>query len=75
MKWFILPLMLITLVACQDDRERVESANGGKYKVECIDGVEYWLRITAGGHGYMSPRIDPETLDFVLCSVVDNGFD
>ena len=74
MKWFVIPVMLITLAACQDDRERVESENGNGYRVECIDGVEYWVRRGINGRSYMAPRIDPETLTFVRCSSVDNGF-
>ena len=71
MKWILIPVMLITLAACNDDRERVESEDGAGYRVECIDGVEYWLR-WSGYKGYMAPRIDPETLEFVRCSGVDN---
>jgi hypothetical protein len=69
MKWFVIPMMLITLAACQGD---VESDQGRSYTVECIDGVEYWLRHGGNGRSYMAPRIDPETLEFVRCSGVDN---
>jgi len=74
MKWIAIPLMLVTLAACQDDREQTKSDNGKTYNAECIDGVEYWVRWT-GHKGYMAPRIDPKTLEFVRCNVVDNTVD
>ena len=71
MKWILIPVMLITLAACQDEREQTQAEQGNKYRVECIDGVEYWTRWT-GYKGYMAARVDPETLEFVRCSSVDN---
>ena len=63
MKWLAIPLMIIPLAACQDDREKAVSDLKYNYLVECIDGVEYWIRLS----GYMAPRVDPETLTFVRC--------
>lgn len=43
-------------------RERVAD-----FDVSCIDGVEYWYG-QEGNKGYLAPRIDSETLDFVTCN-------
>lgn len=51
----------LALTACN------ESDSGRGYKVECIDGVEYWYRIVSTG-GVMAPRINPKTMSFVECA-------
>ena len=63
---YILIASLIFLAACNDERPSSQSDSGRDYKVECIDGVEYWVR-TAGYRGYMAVRVDPKTLTFVRC--------
>jgi hypothetical protein len=42
------------------------TVNVSDFNVSCIQGVEYWYG-QSGYKGYMSPRIDPETLAFVRC--------
>lgn len=67
MKYVIMIASFAILSACvPDDREKVFSEVGQRYTVECIDGVEYWKQ-RRGNAGYMSPRINPETLEFVRC--------
>jgi hypothetical protein len=67
MKYILIVTALVTLAACkEDERPTVESESGRTYRVECVGGVEYWVR--ANGHqGYMAVRIDPETMSFVRC--------
>jgi hypothetical protein len=75
MKYILIATAILALAACKDERPNSESESGRSdvasdsgrnYKVECIDGVEYWLRSTAK-QGYMAPRIDPKTMTFVSC--------
>jgi len=55
--------LIIGAVALADKAATVETSD---FKVSCIDGVEYWYG-QSGYKGYMSPRIDRATLDFVVC--------
>ena len=57
----------LALTACNDTREQKQSDSGRGYKVECIDGVEYWVRTVSTG-GVMAPRINPKTMSFVGCA-------
>lgn len=57
----------LALTACNDTREQKQSDSGREYKVECIDGVEYWYRTVSTG-GVMAPRINPKTMSFVGCA-------
>jgi translation initiation factor IF-1 len=67
MKYILIVAALITLAACkEDERTAVESDSGRNYRVECLDGVEYWVRYS-GHNGYMAVRVDPETMSFVRC--------
>lgn len=52
----------LALTACNDNREQKQSDSGRGYKVECIDGVEYWYSRA------MAPRINPKTMSFVECA-------
>lgn len=54
----------LALTACNDTREQKQSGSGREYKVECIDGVEYW--VSQGGN--TAPRINQKTLSFVECA-------
>jgi hypothetical protein len=70
MKYIIVIAAFASLSACKPDtpdtREKQMSEQGLSYAVECIDGVEYWKR--DNGHaGYLSPRINSETLAFMRC--------
>lgn len=66
-KYILLVTAALFLVACKPDtRQELVSESDQTYKVECIDGVEYWKQ-RRGYNGYMSPRINPETLEFVRC--------
>jgi hypothetical protein len=58
----ILAIVLAALAAF-DDAATVDLSD---FSVSCIDGVEYWYG-QSGYKGYMSPRIDSGTLDFVRC--------
>jgi hypothetical protein len=67
MKYVIMIASFAILSACKPDtRERQMSEQGLSYAAECIDGVEYWMRFS-GHKGYMSPRINPDTMTFVRC--------
>jgi hypothetical protein len=67
MKYILIVTALVTLVACkEDERPAVESESGRTYRVECVGGVEYWVRTNAR-QGYMAVRVDPETMSFVRC--------
>jgi uncharacterized lipoprotein len=66
MKYTLMVVAVIGLAACQDERETAQSQSGRNYRVECIEGVEYWVRAN-GYQGYMAPRISSETLTFVRC--------
>ncbi len=55
--------LIIGAVALADKSATVEASD---FSVSCIDGVEYWYG-QSGYKGYMSPRINSETLDFVRC--------
>ena len=46
--------------------EQPSSDSTVQYRVECIEGVEYWFRFR-GDAAVMSPRIDSETLTFISC--------
>jgi len=66
MKYVLMAAIVLTLAGCKDERPSTESVSGNTYRVECIDGVQYWIR----GYGrsqMMAPRINPETLTFVRC--------
>ena len=63
-KFIIVVPLIMLLTGCKGD---TESNNGRDYKVDCIDGVEYLIR-RFGAVGYMSPRIDSETLNFIRCN-------
>lgn len=56
-------LIAIALVMNADSNAVVEVAD---FNVSCIDGVEYWYG-QSGYKGYIAPRIDSHTLDFVRC--------
>jgi hypothetical protein len=58
----IIAIAVATLVAIDRNATVVSS----DFSVSCIDGVEYWYG-QSGYKGYMSPRINNETLDFVRC--------
>jgi hypothetical protein len=67
MKYTIILTALLALTACKEDPRPIsESESGRHYRVECIDGIEYWTRAN-GYQGYMAVRVDPETLTFVRC--------
>jgi hypothetical protein len=67
MKYVLVMAVALTLAACkEDERPTVESDSGRNYRVECVGGVEYWVR-HSGHNGYMAVRVDPETLSFVRC--------
>ena len=66
MKYTIALMALFALTACKDERPVSESVSGRDYRVECIDGVEYWTR-SIGNKGFMAVRVDPETMTFVRC--------
>jgi len=66
MKYIFLLTSIIALAACIDERPIAVSESNRNYKVECIDGVEYWTRAN-GYQGYMAVRVDPKTLSFVRC--------
>jgi hypothetical protein len=40
--------------------------NSNDFTANCLDGIEYWYG-QSGYKGYMAPRIDSATLDFVRC--------
>lgn len=70
MDWFIRIIMgalllvgLLFVLVYVDSNAGVESSD---FNVSCIDGVEYWYG-QDGYKGYMAPRIDSGTLDFVQC--------
>jgi hypothetical protein len=56
-------VLILGLLFWIDKAATVETSD---FKVSCIDGVEYWYG-QSGYKGYMSPRIDRATLDFVVC--------
>ena len=62
-KLIIAAPLIVLLTGCNGD---TESNTGRNYSVECVNGVEYLIR-AMGNRGYMSPRIDSETLDFIRC--------
>lgn len=68
MKYIIIAAAALLLSACKE-QETIRGDSGNSYYAECIDGVEYWKN-THGNAGYMSPRINPETLEFVRCTKV-----
>lgn len=61
-----LAVLLFALTACKSDRETIRSETDRAYHVECIDGIEYWVR-TYGYRGVMAVRVDPETMTYVRC--------
>jgi hypothetical protein len=67
MKYVMFLTVILGLTACKKDtRPITESESGRSYRVECIGGIEYWTRVNAH-QGYMSVRVDPETMTFVRC--------
>jgi hypothetical protein len=67
MKYILITIAALTLAACkEDERPTVESESGRNYRVECVGGIEYWVRYS-GNNGYMAVRVDSETLTFVRC--------
>jgi len=68
MKYVMIVIAALTLAACkkEDERPTVESDSGRNYRVECVGGIEYWVRYS-GHNGYMAVRVDPETMSFVRC--------
>lgn len=54
---------LFALIFYLDDEAVV---NVTDFNVSCIDGVEYWYG-QSGYKGYIAPRIDSSTLNFVRC--------
>jgi hypothetical protein len=59
----VLVLMVIVFAMNADSNAVVEVAD---FNVSCIDGVEYWYG-QSGYKGYIAPRIDSQTLNFVRC--------
>jgi hypothetical protein len=59
-KFIIAVPLIMLLTGCKDG---TESNSAGRYNVECIDGVEYLSLLG----GYLSPRVDAETLTFIRC--------
>jgi hypothetical protein len=67
MKYAIIFTAMLALTACKEDTPPIFGSESGRnYRVECIDGVEYWLR-ARGRLGFMALRVDPETMTFVRC--------
>jgi hypothetical protein len=67
MKYVLIAAVALTLAACkEDERPTVESESGRNYRVECVGGIEYWVRYS-GHNGYMAVRVDPATMSFVRC--------
>jgi len=72
MKYILALMSLLTLTACfDDDRPSQDSTSGRSYMIECIDGIQYWLR-SGSTQGFMAVRVDPETMTFVRCETGDN---
>jgi hypothetical protein len=68
MKYTIAILSMLALTACvEDERPVVKSDSDRSYRVECVDGIEYWVRHTRH-KGYMAVRVDPDTMSFVRCN-------
>jgi hypothetical protein len=69
MNWFMVLLSAVTVVLFLGLRQLDNNAviEISDFNVSCIDGVEYWYG-QAGYKGYIAPRIDSETLDFVTCN-------
>ncbi len=68
MKYVMIVIAALTLVACKDERPAVESDGARNYRVECVGGVEYWVQFNnIQSAGYMAVRVDPETMSFVRC--------
>jgi hypothetical protein len=68
MKYVIMLASFAILSGCKPDtRQETVSESGQTYKVECIEGVEYWKQGRGSSASYMSPRINTETLTFVRC--------
>lgn len=65
MKYVIGLIAVLVLIGC-DQRPQVVSNSGQGYRVECIDGIEYWFR-EQSKRAYMAVRVDPNTLSFVRC--------
>jgi hypothetical protein len=73
MKYVFIATVLVFVAGCVSEAEQsIPSTSsryvGKTYELECIDGVEYWFRGRPGYRGYLAPRIDPETLAYVLCT-------
>lgn len=67
MKYILVTTAILVLAGCNDETSNAKSESGRTYKVECIDGVEYWIR-AGGNRGYMAVRVDPKTMSFVRCN-------
>lgn len=64
MKYIVLA-SLIFLTACVEEN----SDQTSDMTTICLDGVAYWIGAADTNFQMMSPRIDPETLTFVLCKL------
>lgn len=69
MKYILIGAALVTLAACEDNREKVSSDSARSYRVECIGGVEYYF-LNVNSRAALAPRVDSETLTFVRCNDV-----
>lgn len=58
-------IAMTALAGCVEDGDDITN----KHNVisVCLDGVEYWLISPEKQSQAMAPRIDPVTLEFVLC--------
>lgn len=64
MKNIILGALVLVLVsACAEDGDDLTD----NLTTVCLDGVAYWYDYGSYGSAY-TPRVNPETLDFMLCS-------
>jgi hypothetical protein len=66
MKYILVLTALFALSACQYDGPTAVGNSGIEYRVECIDGIEHWLR-NRGRTSLLAVRVNPETLTFVRC--------
>lgn len=67
MKYIVLA-SLIFLAACVEEN----SDQTSDMTTICLDGVAYWYE-GVGNTQMMAPKINPETLTFVLCKGKNNG--
>ena len=61
-KFVVLIVAALTLAGCVEEGDNVTE----NYVSVCIDNVQYWQRIN-GNQGFLAPRIDTETLNYVRC--------